>query len=90
MVWWSRKWQNGKMGIVNFMLDNKVVDPNLQDNDGWTALIWASNKGNERVVEILLTAGADPNLQMEDGRTASMLTNKEEIKELLRQYGAER
>ena len=31
--------------------------------DGWTALIGASNKGHHKVVELLLGVGANPDLQ---------------------------
>jgi ankyrin repeat protein len=43
------------------------ADPNLQDKNGKTALIYARTKA---AVDLLLTSGADPNLQGKNGETA--------------------
>ena len=37
---------------------------------GDTALIWGSNNGHTKVVEVLLSAKADPNFQSSAGATA--------------------
>ena len=40
----------------------KGVDPNVRDQDGWTALMCAAFRGNLEVCKLLLKAGADPNI----------------------------
>jgi ankyrin repeat protein len=39
------------------------ADPNLQNDDGWTALMWASGAGHTCTVEVLIGAGAKLDLQ---------------------------
>ena len=55
--------------IVKYLID---VGGNLdiQNSDGYTALIGATVWGNTEVVQHLIEAGADLNLQYEDGQTA--------------------
>ena len=56
------------------------ADVNMQDNDGFTALMMASINCNEmssmECVRELLQAGADVNLQTENGWTALMMVSK--------------
>ena len=46
------------------------IDPNLQDQEGCTALHWASALGKLEVVKLLLENGADINAQTKNGETA--------------------
>jgi len=46
---------------IRLMLE-QGADPNAQDDDGDTALYYAASKGNLRIVQMLLHAGANPNL----------------------------
>lgn len=39
-----------------------IADVNIQDSNGRTALYLACLRGHERVVRVLLEAGADPDL----------------------------
>ena len=48
--------------VVELLLEEKA-DPNIQNNNGWTALIVASGNGHQQVVELLLEEKADPNIQ---------------------------
>ena len=34
------------------------ADVNAQNNDGWTALMWASQEGHPEVAQLLIEAGA--------------------------------
>ena len=43
------------------LLKSRSVDVNARDRLGWTALMYASENGQEEAVEILLEAGADVN-----------------------------
>ena len=45
-------------GIVELLLAKEGIDVNLQDNNGDTALMKASNNGHSEVVELLRHAGA--------------------------------
>ena len=38
-------------------------DPNTALKSGWTALMYACDHGDERIVELLLNRGANPNTQ---------------------------
>ena len=48
----------GYVDIVKILLE-KGADINKQDQDGWTALHWASDEGHQAVVDILLEANPD-------------------------------
>lgn len=52
------------------MLQNVI---NWQENDGWTAMMFASLHGFHKIVNILLDAGADPNVANFQGNTAISL-----------------
>ena len=61
----QHSWQlveNGHHQVVELLLKEKA-DPNIQNNDGWTALMVASQNGHHQVVELLLKEKADPNIQ---------------------------
>ena len=45
------------------LLIEKGVDINLQDIDGWTALIHAKEEGNNEIIELLIEKGADPTIE---------------------------
>jgi ankyrin repeat protein len=70
----------------------KGVDVNIQykDENNQTLLMLACDDDNLEAVKILLEAGANPNLKDSEGETAMMKTDSEEIKNLLRQYGAKK
>ena len=58
-------------------------NPNKQDNNGLTALIFASQGCHSEVVQILLSKGADPNIQREDGWTALMSASANGLSEMV-------
>lgn len=70
------------------LLIQKGADVNAQDKEKRTALMFACDDDNLEIVKMLLEAGANPNLKDEDGETALDKTDEEEIKQLLKQYGA--
>ena len=64
----------GHVEIVKLLLENKAyiniqkkignfrgADPNIKDDDGRTALIYAAGRGNTEIVQLLLDHRADPN-----------------------------
>ena len=62
-------------------------DPNEANKYGWTALMFASYRGSEKIVNILLGAGADPNLVSEKivGNTMAPVYPTTALKESLRE-----
>jgi hypothetical protein len=72
------------------VLLNAGADVNLKNSEGETALMFACDNNNLEVVKLLLEAKANPNFKDEDGETAMMKTKSEEIKDLLKKYGAKK
>ena len=70
------------------LLISKGAKVNAQNEEKETLLMMACDEENFEVAKILLEAGANPNLKDEDGETALEKTDYEEIKNLLKQYGA--
>jgi len=60
--------------IVIFLLENGTVDDlnTIEDDWGYTALMWASKNSKENTVKMLIDAGADLNIQAYIGNTALM------------------
>ena len=54
---------------LRFLLQQPGINPNLQDGDGNTALIWAVNQGFVPGVEMLLKYGADVDMANRSGET---------------------
>jgi len=63
------------INIVKMLLDHGAsID--LQDNMGYTALMWASWHNSVDIVKILLEHGADVDLREEDGWSALMMASQ--------------
>ena len=69
------------------------ADVNVQDQDGWTALMRAACDGHDKCVDTLIRAGADVNVQNNSGHTALMFAASHyyfnKCTKLLIQAGAE-
>ena len=67
----------------------KAADPNRQDEDGWTALMWAARGNNgAEIAQLLLERGAKPNLLDLNRQTAWDGVVDPSVKDLLRKHGA--
>jgi ankyrin repeat protein len=60
---------SGYLGIVRELIFQSV-DLNAQQNNGFTALMYAAARGNLDILQILLAAGADVNIKERSGATA--------------------
>ena len=81
--------QSGHVEVVKLLLNTLQVDPDKQDEAGWTSLHLASCSGHEGILGLLLAnPKVDPNRQ-NDGVTALQLALEEghtEVTELLKQH----
>ena len=60
--------------VLNFIpMAKQQANPNIQNNNGTTALYIASQNGRYQVVELLLDHEANPNVREKDDRTALMI-----------------
>ena len=70
-AWFSASW-NGRIDIVKFLFNKKMIDINAHDNKGWTALMHAAFHGRENIVKFLITKGVILNSVDNVGETALM------------------
>ncbi len=64
------------------------IDVRNDDDGSHTLLMSAAEDDNLEGVKFLLELGANPNLKDEDGETTLQKTDSDEIKQLLKRYGA--
>ena len=61
--------KDGQLDKVDEHLKTENVDVNARSQEGWTALMWASNDGLWELVRLLLTQdGIDANQRNDDGK----------------------
>jgi ankyrin repeat protein len=78
---------SNKTEIIDDLLAHGA-DPNFRAADGGTALIMATDKGNEAAVRHLLNHGADPKLAWKDGTTPLDEAKSDRIRSMLKEKGA--
>ena len=74
---------NGHSEMVAALLD-QGADINIQNNDGWTALMAAASNGYGGIVAALLNLGADIEARSNDGNTAFAIAVKSEKIEIIK------
>ena len=82
----------GNTEKVKMLLKHPGIDVNAKDNDGYTALYWASQNGRTEIVAMLLDAGADVNAKDNNGWTALIRASQKghtEIVSMLLEKGAD-
>lgn len=87
--------EKGHVEIVDYLLKETDINPNHTNSLGWTALIEAVilNDGGEKqqkIIELLLTHGADPNMVDAYGKTPLCLANEKgysEIAKIIEKHG---
>ncbi|KAK3087589.1 hypothetical protein FSP39_007912 [Pinctada imbricata] len=60
----------GHIEIMKLLLDMDNMDVNVQDDGGWTPIIWASEHKLASAVRFLIKHGADPNLKDKEENTS--------------------
>ena len=69
---------SGHLKIVQYLVEigkDKKIYIDAKDNDGSTALIWASRDGHPETVKYLLEKGADINAKNDNGSTALIIAS---------------
>lgn len=69
---------------INILIENSNLDLDIQNNDGYTALMWTAQYGYWNYARQLLEAGANPDIQDTSGQTALMIATGHGHKEILR------
>ena len=72
---------DNKIEKIKKILDDGA-EINLQNNKGYTALIYASNFGREDVVKLLLERGADKNIATANGKDALYFAKDNKFKSI--------
>jgi cytohesin len=83
---------HGDLAEVKRLVVDCGVDPNIQDNNGWTPLHDAAFWDHPEIVEFLLEHGADPNIQDNDGDTPLHIAARRDycvVVKLLLNHGAD-
>ncbi|KAG8198720.1 hypothetical protein JTE90_023488 [Oedothorax gibbosus] len=62
--------KNNNIGIAKLIFDAGRFGVDIQDDDGWTPLVWACEHKYMSLVQWLLTLKADPNIQDKEKNTA--------------------
>ena len=68
-----------------FWLLHHGANPNLADGRGWTALHQAASRGNERMLQAVLDAGADPKKKTVDGHTPLDIARLQKVTRAVKQ-----
>jgi serine/threonine-protein phosphatase 6 regulatory ankyrin repeat subunit B len=64
------------------MILSKGCNVDIQDNNGFTALMWAAKKGHNEICELLINKGCNVDIQNNNGNTALILATEKGHKEI--------
>lgn len=57
----------GNAGMCRVLLSARLLNINMQDDGGWTPLVWATEHKHLDIVKLLMANGADPNITDNEG-----------------------
>ncbi len=77
--------RGGHYALAEKLLENSEVNPDSQDAEGWTALMYAARSENQHLVLLVLKAGAALDLANRDDETALIVAVKRGNVEAARQ-----
>ena len=72
-----------KINYIVKTLLNEGADPNIQDNEGYSALMWAVHWGNKDAIELLVEHGADMSLKNDEGESAHSIADSNGDKDMV-------
>ena len=72
-----------KINYIVKTLLNEGADPNIQDNEGYSALMWAVHWGNKDAIELLVEHGADMSLKNDEGESALSIADSNGDKDMV-------
>ncbi|XP_029649007.1 histone-lysine N-methyltransferase EHMT2 isoform X2 [Octopus sinensis] len=84
--------KGGYIDLMEFLLSTRKADVNVQDDGGWTPIIWAAEHRNVESAKFLVQRGADPTLKDNEENTGlhwAAFSGSVEIAELFLDYGCE-
>lgn len=84
--------KGGHIELMEFLLNTRKVDVNVQDDGGWTPIIWAAEHRNVDTVKFLISRGADPTLKDNEENTGlhwAAFSGSVEIAEIFLNHGCE-
>lgn len=84
--------QRGHEAMAELLLRQRSVDANLEDEDGLSPLMKAANRGNVKIVQLLLEKGVNTRAADTSGATSLMMAadaGHEAVMGLLQLHGAE-
>ncbi|CAE8730726.1 unnamed protein product, partial [Polarella glacialis] len=73
--------QKGSLQVIAFLLE-ATIDPDVADDAGWTALLFASRMNLAEAAEMLIRGKAEVGARSFDGKTAAMLAATEQLDHL--------
>ena len=81
--------RRGNMDVMNFLLQQQIIDINAPGRQGLSPLHFASRSGKLEAAQALLNTGANPNALDSMGKTPldlAIINNKSEVIDLLKEY----
>lgn len=81
--------RRGNMDVMNFLLQQQIIDINAPGRQGLSPLHFASRSGKLEAAHALLNTGANPNALDRMGKTPldlAIINNKSEVIDLLKEY----